>query len=426
MKSITYVSSDGHAVARMPKWREYLPARLHQDFDDFLTVYKQYGSKNFDRPALEARLDPEEVDSFTDQLVKTGRVDGVFEMDRRLVELDREGIAGEVLFPDFGLAFQLLSPAHSSMSAINVTPTEDQEREARRAYNRWLVDYCSEAPHRFAGLALVDFDDVETALAEIRAAKESGLRGVLLPFMDDDYPVYHERNTPIWKLLEELGMPLEVHTGTSGITKRRPRLAPGTDPRFGAALSNQQWFFIARQVLDQFIMSGTLEKHPNLQLVFTEMGSYWAAATIERLDYSLSGAFLRRDIRQVVPRLASEYFARQVSLGSSLFSTAEAQARHQIGVDRMMLGADYPHHEGSINAPGTRAYLRATLGAAGVTEDEARKMMGDNIIKLFGMDRAALEAEGERIGLMPSDILTPPTENLYPRGDVHRPLVGVG
>jgi predicted TIM-barrel fold metal-dependent hydrolase len=366
------------------------------------------------------------VDEFTEQLVVNGRVDGVFEVERRLKELDHEGIAGEVIFPDFGLAFQLLSPAHSSVSTVNVTPTAEQEREARKAYNRWLADFCSVAPHRFAGVALVDFDDVEGALADIRSAKETGFRGVLTPFVDEDLPVYHERHDPIWQLLAELEMPLEVHTGTSGITKRRPRVAPGTDPRFAVTLTTQQWFFIARQLLDHFILSGTLERFPGLNLVFTEMGSFWSAASIERMDYTWEGSYLRRDIRELVPRKPSEYFARQVYLGSSMFSEAEARARYRIGLDRIMLGADYPHHEGSLLAPGTQGYLRATLGTAGVPEDEARMMMGDTMIELFGMDRTALDAEAERIGLMPADVLTPPEQDLYPRGDVHRPLMGVG
>ena len=99
MKPITYVSSDGHTVARMPQWRDYLPARLHPDFDEFLKVYAQYGSKNFDRPALESRLDPQSVEEFTEQMVTTRRVEAVFEVDRRLKEIDTEVLVGRSAVP---------------------------------------------------------------------------------------------------------------------------------------------------------------------------------------------------------------------------------------------------------------------------------------------------------------------------------------
>ena len=51
-------------------------------------------------------------------------------------------------------------------------------------------------------------------------------------------------------------------------------------------------------------------------------------------------------------------------VGASLFSRAEIEIRDQIGLDKIMLGTDYPHHEGTFAGAGTREYLKATLGAA--------------------------------------------------------------
>ena len=50
-----------------------------------------------------------------------------------------------------------------------------------QAHNRWLVDFCAEAPGRRAGLAQVFLNDVDDAIAEVRWAKEHGLKGVLIP-----------------------------------------------------------------------------------------------------------------------------------------------------------------------------------------------------------------------------------------------------
>ena len=87
----------------------------------------------------------------------------------------------------------------------------------------------------------------------------------------------------------------------------------------------------------------------------------------------------------------------------------------------MMLGMDYPHHEGTFIGAGSRDYMRATLGAAEVPEGDARIMLGGSAIQVFGMNADRLNSIADSIGSEPADILTAPTQELFPRGDVHRP-----
>jgi hypothetical protein len=72
---------------------------------------------------------------------------------------------------------------------------------------------------------------------------------------------------------------------------------------------------------------------------------------------------------------------------------------------------------------GTTEYLRATLGAADVPKDEARQLLGGNAIAKWGFDPAALRPLADRIGPELDHLLSAPTEDLFPRGDVHKPLV---
>jgi hypothetical protein len=87
-----------------------------------------------------------------------------------------------------------------------------------------------------------------------------------------------------------------------------------------------------------------------------------------------------------------------------------------------MLGMDYPHHEGTLAAAGTTEYLRATLGAEHVPVEEARMMLGGTAIDLWGLDPGTLRAVADRIGPDMDTVLTPPSRDLFPRGDVHKPL----
>ncbi|HKN90145.1 MAG TPA: amidohydrolase family protein, partial [Acidimicrobiia bacterium] len=255
--------------------------------------------------------------------------------------------------------------------------------------------------------------------------REAGLAGIVLPAVDENVPFFHPRYEPIWSALEELEMPVATHTAISPVTKH---MATGTltavpHPACALPIMTAQAFFFTQQILTHLIWGGVLERHPNLHVALTEQGSGWVISALRGMDYSWESSYLRRDVREVVRRKPSEYFARQVHLGSSLFSLAEANARHDIGVDKICIGMDYPHHEGTWGSgPGTVYYLRATLGPAGVPPEEARKMLGGNAAELWGFDTEALRPVVDRIGLPLEEILTPPTGNYFPRGDVHKPL----
>jgi hypothetical protein len=179
--------------------------------------------------------------------------------------------------------------------------------------------------------------------------------------------------------------------------------------------------FRCHEVLAHLIWGGVLEHHPGLRVAFTEQGSAWTVGDLRMWDFSYEGSYLRRDVHDIIPRKPSEYFHRQCWLGASLFTEAEIRARHEIGIDLMLLGMDYPHHEGTFGG-GTTNYLRATLGAAGVPPEEARKLLGGNAIERWGFDGVQLRALADRVGPELSLVLTPPEEDLFPRGDVHKPF----
>jgi predicted TIM-barrel fold metal-dependent hydrolase len=171
------------------------------------------------------------------------------------------------------------------------------------------------------------------------------------------------------------------------------------------------------------IWGGVLERHPGVHLALTEQGSGWVVSALRGMDYSWESSYLRRDVRQIVKERPSFYYDRQVHMGSSLFSLAEADARHDIGIRKIMIGADYPHHEGTWGAgPGTTEYMQATLGAANVPPEDARLMLGENAIDTFRLNGPALRKTADVVGGDLQVLLTPPVKDWFPRGDVHKPL----
>jgi predicted TIM-barrel fold metal-dependent hydrolase len=335
--------------------------------------------------------------------------------------MESEGVVAEVLFPDFGVPFQLYSPLLASK--MQVTPPSAQHIAAGyRAFNRWLAEFCQSAPERFAGLAFVAWDDVDAAVKEIRWAHGAGLKGLLLPSFSPEFPLYHEMFTPVWDTLQELNMVVHSHLGMTS-TSNVPVYTPSLPhPACGQRLFSSVSIFFCHNVLDHLIWGGVLERYPDLRVVFTEQGSAWTINALIRMDFSYEGSYFRTDLHDAIRSRPSEYFHRQCYLGSSTFSRAEVEARHQIGLDKMMLGMDYPHHEGTLLDGGTTDYLQATVGAAGVPAEEARIMLGKTAAGVYDFDLKALGRIADRVGPSLDLVLTPPKEDKYPRGDVKKPL----
>ena len=422
-RPLTIVSSDGHVGARMADYRPYLDPEHRAEFDDFLPRWEAEGVRSIDRRSLETRIDPEFVDEWSERFLDNGRLDG-FESDpdTRMSEMESEGVAAEVLFPEFGIPFQLYSGIAAHLLG-RLLERDELKRAGMLAYNRWLADFVATAPERFAGMALVSWQqDVPQILREIRAAKDAGLRGVILPEFDPEEPLYHPRFEDVWSLLEDLELVVNSHGGLSATTNKVVFCAAVPHPALAGRIYYHEHAGHIRNILPHLIWGGVLERHPSITAVFTEMASSWVIDMLVDMDYAYDGSYKSASLHDALPMRPSEYFQRQCFMGASLFSRAEIGARRTFGIDKLMLGMDLPHHEGTMLRT-SPAYLRATLGAEHVPEDEARRMLGANAAEVFGFDLESLAPVAARIGLRPSDVLTPPERDLFPRGDVRRPLV---
>jgi predicted TIM-barrel fold metal-dependent hydrolase len=419
MSRITLISSDGHVAAHMGDYRPYLESRYHEDFDAFLVDYRKYGVVTTDSTNIMNRLDPDVAAEWQEKVTNTGRLDASWDPARRVAELDREGIAAEVLFQEFATPFLMSSPTHAATLQV-AQPTDDQLSAGYRAYNRWVSDFCAYAPHRWAPMAAISLHDVDAAVTEIEAVKKMGFSGIALPALPGDDRPYQPQYDRIWAALQDNDLVVNIHVAIGSALPSYTQAPTLTSAR---AMVGADIFTSVRNLLPSLILGGVLERFPRLRIVFTETHSDWVLGALQRMDHQYDRSDLRRDIREVVPMRPSEYWRRQCYLGSSLFSRAEVAARHRIGLDKMMIGIDFPHSEGAWRF-GTREYVKATFGAEHVPPADARKMFGSNAAAVFGFDLPALDALAENIGLDEADALTPPAVQPTYRGDLDRPLIG--
>jgi hypothetical protein len=108
-------------------------------------------------------------------------------------------------------------------------------------------------------------------------------------------------------------------------------------------------------------------------------------------------------VRSYLRARPGEYVARHVHVAGSLMKRYEAEMREEIGVRRLMWGADYPHLEGAV--PVHREVIQHIFG--GMPEADVRAMLGENAMSLWDFDRAALREAADRCGPTVADLAAP-------------------
>ena len=327
---------------------------------------------------------------------------------RRLAYLEAQGIHAEVVFPGPVLAGGL-SPAmylggHSSKNLEVVWP-------ALSAYNRWLAEFCAAAPGRRTGCIPIDLHDMDRAVAEVAWARANGLHGgIMLPAMSlrNGMPGYaDDYYEPLWSACEDHGIVVNLHTGASGTATDAKQLY---DAKHGGFLGLYEVFVFTRRPLWFLIFGGVFDRHPDLKVVVTENGVQWLPSLVRDME-SFFDTHGGAPVRSYLKMRPAEYVDRHVFLGGSLMKRSEAEMREEIGVDRLMWGADYPHLEGA--APVHRLVLRQVFG--GMPEEDLRKILGANAVQVFGFDGDLLQGVADRVGPTVADLSTPVSMDEIPK-----------
>lgn len=385
----TILSVDGHAGADLHAYKAYLASRWHDEFDAWADAY---------------------VNPFADLLAATAYRN--WDSERRLAETESQGVVAEVLFPNTIPPFF----TQSNLTALEPNADDYERRWAGvQAHNRWLADFCAAAPGRRAGCAQVFLNDLDDTLAEVRWAKEhiDVFGGILLPNIPPNsplLPLWDPHYEPLWQLCEDLDVVCNIHAG-SGL------------PDFGEheaaraiMLIELAWF--AHRAMWHLIFGGVLERHPRLRVVLTEQGTSWIPRGLDTLDWfhrrmthgSAAEAVFFGAVAKQMTLTPTEYFQRNFWVGASFLRPSESPLRYEVGVDRIMWGADYPHSEGSY--PYTTEALRAAF--ADVPPEETRRMLETNAAEVYGFDLPALRAVGARIGPSVAEVQVPLDPADYP------------
>ncbi|MCU1386811.1 MAG: amidohydrolase [Ilumatobacteraceae bacterium] len=388
MSKYLVISSDGHAGPPSDVYREYLEERYRIRFDEHQALIASMRVTN---------------DAFIEEWdEETGDHDMLAGYDPAVRDgmLDKEGVAAEVLFPDadvLGTGRLASSPFGSGLASGRDGDPETVKAGAR-AHTRWLADFCRTNPHRRIGVAVVPVTaGVAEAVAEVHAAADMGLRGVMMPTRWFDEPAYLDpMYDPFWAACAETGLVLHTHSGAG------PSDYP-LGPGFLSIYASEAYWWAARPFW-VLLLSGVFERHPKLMYSIAENGAWWVPDQLKRMDEKWVGGHNTRKFgdafKQDMTMKPSEYVARNCFFAASTPGADEIDRRYEIGIGNLLWGNDLPHPEGTY--PHTREWIATRFGA--VPEDETAQILGLNAAALYRVDTAALADLVDRIGPTPEDV----------------------
>ncbi len=269
-------------------------------------------------------------------------------------------------FDAMGVDAQVISPA-PAQCYYNVTA--DVGIEAARMVNEGVAAIAARVPDRIpAAMGSVPLQaGGDAAAAELEyAVKMLGLKGVEVLAHVGDLELSDASFEPFWAKAEALGAVVFIHP--SGFTEPR---------RFGR-------FYFSNVIgnpldttmaLHHLIFDGVLERYPDLKIIASHGGGYLPAYS-GRIDHAWGA---RSDAHGALPKPPT-FYLKKIYLDTIVFTPDQLEALVKLfGVDKIMLGTDYPYDMGEYDPIGHIASV------ALFTEADKAAIAGGNAKALFGL-----------------------------------------
>lgn len=289
----------------------------------------------------------------------------------RLALLDRQGVAGCVMFPTTGgmLEERMLDDIELTQAVVH-------------AFNRWLLDdWTFDYEGRIVPTPIVNLADVDGAVRELDWVLERGARCVLVNPRPVTTPsgsttsIGLPQFDPFWRRVQEVGIPVLMHACDSGYDRytrdwegASAEYLPFQPDAFRTVLYED-----ARSILDTcaaLVCHGVFERNPGVRVGVVENGGSWVPRLLDlfrRVQKKMPDEFASDPVQQFVDHVWINPFHED-----------EMQDLVDlVGADRVLFGSDFPHPEG-LAEPAAYADELRDLG-----EPTVSKIMGANLLDLL-------------------------------------------
>ncbi len=273
---------------------------------------------------------------------------------------EMEDIAGRLRHMDeLGIEVQVLYP---TVFLRPWTQQPEVEYALCRCYNRWLADIWKQAPARLRWAIMPHLLTMERLREELEFGKTNGACAVYLHGIEHDTALYSERFFPLYRMAEELDLPICFHAGNNSF------LLEGMY-REDAGFAKAKLPLVA--TFHQLLLKGIPARFPKLRWGFVEVSAQW-------IPYALNDLAIRfrrrgQEMSDTIMADNNFYVACQVTddLDYVLKYAGETQ---------LVVGTDYGHSDTSTEIEAMRKLASdgkvAPHVAARILEDNARALYG--------------------------------------------------
>jgi predicted TIM-barrel fold metal-dependent hydrolase len=252
-------------------------------------------------------------------------------LETHIADMDRSGVGVSVISTNLVGDVSRL-PVDDAVSRLELLNSEVSR--VQRAH-----------PERIIGLAMLPMQDPDAAIEVLdRAVADLDLAGVCILSNIAGAPIVDQSLTPVYKRIEELGIPIFLHPAHSSVVD-----GVGYGPTIEIGLG---WMFETAAAALSLIYGGVLDTCPDLTIVHPHLGGA-LPAVVDRVVECEIGVRLENRLR--------DYLRRNFYVDTVQKTPAAVRlAIETYGIDRLVMGTDFPWvtRDGSIEA--TRAALDAT------------------------------------------------------------------
>jgi predicted TIM-barrel fold metal-dependent hydrolase len=265
-----------------------------------------------------------------------------------------------------GIAIQVVFP--QPMLEIGLHPSAAIETQLIMAYNRWFTERILAHEPRIKSLLALPFSNAEACLRAIREfAGKPGVVGFLITGQRQA-EVFRADYMPVYRELEERGLPLGFHAG--------PDYAIGKLLNRFVSVHSLSFVTCNMVHLTNWIMNGLPERFPGLRVIWIESGLAWLPFMMQRLDHEY---LMRQSDAPLLKKLPSEYMqdmfytSQPMEMTSMPLLQATFDAIH--AETQLLFSSDWPHWDFDVPAK--------IAGLPFLTEQARRNILGETARKLF-------------------------------------------
>jgi uncharacterized protein len=371
-----YIDADGHVEECLqtfsdqyldPAFRSLRPTVIGRDGLAYWVIDEQMfprrvgrGCNNLGTPASydgkptsHTALKPDSIESME-----------LSDIGARLRSMDQEDIALQVVYPSLFLAYPLTSNTALATALYS-------------SYNRWLGDRLG-GNERIMWAAIVNLDDVQAAVRQVREAKTLGAIAVMVLGTAGDLTFDHPTLLPFFESLAEAKLPLAVHVGWS---------CPALSNIYSHIYPSGVIAFLVPVMMGfvGLISGGVLDRFPDLRITFLEAGCQWVHFVLERMDHRFRRT--RNQLSTFHSQTAPQHDLppmEYVRKGNLFFSTEAddvllPQVIELVGDDNMVFGSDMPHGDREPFV------VRKLQGRKDISDTAKVKILETNPARLYGL-----------------------------------------